>query len=259
MNSRPTVSHTTRNKINIIYQQLQTLSHSRIVQTWRTVQHFLVIYLAQISSEARAALLVVITTLSTSVSATLIYSDDFERAHSSQAGFGWFEHEADSNDVAIYQDRLRLRDYTSTGLTNAAITLDTSGFETLQLSIDYQVLSSTETSDTLGLMINGINFWNIGLGNSGSYTQHLDLASYASNNPALQLSFWLDVNSHTEAVYLERISLYAEPLRSTANENLQAVPEPSSFSLISLGFATLLMLRNRKPRARTLENPFIAA
>jgi hypothetical protein len=199
-----------------------------------------------ISSLFRSALLTLtlaLAALSTTSYATLIYAEDFDRPNTSTLSNGWEEHESDSNDVAIYNDRLRLRDYTSTELTHASITIDTSGYRAIEVALNWQVLSSTEASDSFGLKVGGNEIWQTELGDSGLFELSIALGAYAENKPLLELMFWLDVNSRTESIYLDRFEITGEQIAFNKTNIATQVPEPGGLGLAFVGFTAIFFRR----------------
>jgi hypothetical protein len=201
--------------------------------------------------------------LSTHSHASLIYNDDFARANTSIVSNGWSELEADGNDIAIYGERMRLRDYINSGITNASITIATTGYQSIDISFDWQVLSSTEASDSFGLMVNDDTIWQTNLGTSGTFSQTVSLGDRANNQLLLTLSFWLDVNSRTESMYLDNIKVFGDSFDSgdisgdnNARDSVHSVPEPQTLSLGFLGFGILLTLRCRRQKKKALSQKY---
>ena len=206
----------------------------------------LVIIRSLLSSLTRYALLaltIALAALSTTTYAALIYAEDFDRPNTSTLGNGWEEHESDTNDIAIYNDRLRLRDYTNTKLTHASITIDTSGYRAIEIALGWQVLSSTEVSDSFGLKVGGNEVWQTELGDSGVFELSLSLGAYAENKPLLELMFWLDVNSRTESIYLDRFEVTGEQVAFNKTNIATQVPEPGGLGLAFFGFASIFLRR----------------
>ncbi|KZZ59733.1 hypothetical protein A3762_04370 [Oleiphilus sp. HI0125] len=191
----------------------------------------------------RAVLCTFIFLISANAHSAIIFQDDFSRINSDDVGPAWLTNEAQDNDVAIYLERLRLRDIPSAGFTFAQIDIDTHQYVSLELSFDWQVLSSTEKSDTL--LVELMNtaaksiIFETTLETAGSYNASILLSDAAITS----IRFALDVNSQTETVYLDNIQL--EGIKNPVQKPIAKVDESSSFGLFLLGLAGLICCRLR--------------
>ena len=215
-----------------------------------------------------------ISLVATQANATILFEDNFDRANSSNSGSSWSVNEAQANDVAIYKNELRLRDYlpnsanTASTLTSALFNVDASTFQTVDITFDWRVLSSTEASDSLFFGIAGSNgsiseqLFQTSLESSGSYSTNVSLNGLSN----LMLGFWLDVNSHTESIYLDNVmAVGTEPYVTTPNPGnppivsnppTHEVSESSSLALLLFGIAGLAArtLRRRNTSVRKERN-----
>lgn len=177
----------------------------------------------------------------------VIFQDDFSRANSSDPGPQWLSLERDDNDIAIYNERLRLRDYLTTGITHAQFYLDTSGYENISLSLDWRVLSSTEASDSLSISSDTLahaqanSIFTTGLGNPGVYNNTFSI----TDNFVGRIGFWLDVNSASETVYIDNVLVMGDPSSLQDATPPFAVSESSSIALIGIGLAGIGIARRK--------------
>lgn len=216
----------------------------------------LAIFLRRIFTYAlRAGICGVAVTLASNLHAAVIFSDDFNRGNSSDVGNLWQEWEKDSNDVAVYSQQLRLRDHQNSTV-DAAIwhSVDTSGFENLNLSFDWRAANNTEASDTLfaGWRDASGTFhslWSQALGGSTMATHSINLDAFGLNN-LFDLSFWVDVSASTETVYLDNILLTGDATNTSTTTNhgnttpAIAVNEPALPGLLAIA-ASLLLIRRK--------------
>ena len=210
-----------------------------------------------------------ISLVATQSNATILFEDNFDRANSSNSGSAWSINKAQANDVAIYKDELRLRDYlpsstnTASTLTSALFNINASAFQTVDITFDWRVLSSTEASDSLFFGIAGSNgslgeqLLQTSLESSGSYSTNVSLNGLSN----LTLGFWLDVNSHTESIYLDNVmAVGTAPYATNPNSNnppigsnppTHAVSESSSLALLLFGIAGLATRKLRRRNTST--------
>ncbi len=190
--------------------------------------------------------------------ADIIWQDDFSMSNSDTLGSGWMEIENQNNDVAIYQNQLRLRDHQN-GIDAAAWhQYSPAGFTDLSISFDWRATSSTEPSDMLFVGWNAGTpdwspVWQTALGGSVFASVSLDLSSVPVESE-MTLSFWLDVGASNETVYLDNLLLEGNPVSdivdmidatdtSIDDGTVTAVSEPGSLALLSLGSLFLLGTR----------------
>jgi len=190
---------------------------------------------------------------------TTIFEDNFDRPSSTVVGPGWLESEASSNDVAIYNNELRLRGYQSNQDTYALFELDTSDWQDITVSFDLRILSSTEASDSLvfGLADQTNNLidtlFSTDLGTAGSTSTSFALPTAFDDAGSMTFGFWLFANSHTETVYVDNLVISGTQLATPQpDSNSTAVSEASSLALLTLGLAGLFAQRKR--RVIRLEN-----
>ena len=190
---------------------------------------------------------------SSQVSASVIFQDDFSRSNSNEPGANWISFESDENDIAIYNQQLRLRDYLSPEGTHVSLFVDANSFEDLSLSFSWRALTSTETSDSLVISSdvssdtqNQILF-STGLGTAGTFSNSLSLTdSYVG-----WIGFWLNVNSSSEAVYIDDVMISGK--LSTREDQVEAleVSEASSFALLCIGLIGLAGARRKRNTSAT--------
>ena len=212
------------------------------------------------SAHLSKLLLLTISLQCAATQAAVLFEDDFDRNNNSLVGNNWSELEKDSNDVAIYQDALRLRDYQSDVPDAAAIqTIEVAGFENLSLQFDWRATSSTEASDMLfvGWQLpdeNFSSFWQTSLGGSDYETVSLAVTDPGSDDGLASLAFWIDVGSANETVYIDNILFSGAPVANdtdpaTEQDDIASVSEPSSTLLLALGLSFLYSVR-RKNRSQ---------
>lgn len=205
--------------------------------------------------------------ISTQANATVLFEDDFNRANSANIGSEWSVNEAQASDVAIYRNELRLRDYlphgsnSTTMLTSALFAVDASAFNSVNVTFDWRVLSSTEISDTLVFGIAGTQgtlsqtLFTASLETAGSFSEDISINGLSS----LTLGFWLNVNSHTESIYLDNImAVGTSPFLSApnpaspptlSNPPTHSVSESSSLALMLIGVAGLTARKRHTGKA----------
>lgn len=185
---------------------------------------------------------------SNQVNAAVIFQDDFSRSNSNEPGASWLSFESDENDIAIYNQQLRLRDYLRPVGTHVSLFIDANGYQDLSLSFSWRALTSTETSDSLVVsndlsanMQNQILF-STGLGSAGTYSNSLSL----SDDYVGWIGFWLNVNSSSEAVYIDNVRITGITKLAEDKSEVIMVSEASSFALACIGLTGLAFAR-RKP------------
>lgn len=193
------------------------------------------------------ALLLIYTGLSTNSLAAIIFEDDFARGNSSTISNSWLEYENDASDVAIYNQRARLRDEASIA-PDARLSLDLNlnNYSNLSVRFDWGANTGTEPSDfayfgwyseTRGYSA----LWTQALG--GSPMENVELSLTTPSASDALLAFWIDVSAASETFYLDNFILDGDLLESS--EPMASVPEPSTLGLLGAGFALLLLSRRK--------------
>jgi hypothetical protein len=192
--------------------------------------------------------------------AAVILTDDFNRSEASTVGNGWTETENDSNDVAIDNNRLMLRDEID-GTIDAAASrtsgISTVGYTDIVLSYKWARLRGSDTEDVLHVQ------WRAGpagtwqdvathtLGGSGNpfRTEDVSLGALAEGVADFELRFWTDVSDEDEGAYIDNVvlsgTLPAESARTSS------VPEPGTLALLGLGLAGIVAVRRRRSASPT--------
>ncbi|MEI2782953.1 MAG: PEP-CTERM sorting domain-containing protein [Candidatus Competibacter sp.] len=205
--------------------------------------------------------------VTSSASAAIIFEDDFERANNNSAGSNWLEEvEAQSNDVAIFNNQLRLRDNRFPQLIDAAastISLSTVGYTNVEVIFDWSPWNSENSVIPVGPFNNfGGDFlfvswrsasqgnnWteaaSYGLGDIPNNPNTVTLGSGAAGISDLQIRLWTDVNI---SYLLDSVS-FEGALIDNFKVAGTPVPEPTSMALLGIGLAGLGVLRRRKRAA----------
>lgn len=190
-----------------------------------------------------------------SVSAAILFSDDFNRAVGPTVGNGWSEFEMGPKDVSIIgggttrkkgDNALRIRD--SNG-QSAQFALSTVGYSDIMLSYDWAPLVDSDAGDTLFIEWRPGNAgsWNAlssqSLGGGGSYTNvaPINLGPSASNISPLQLEFRITVLMNdvgdvgefirSEGAMIGNVMLFGTEIPSTSAILSTSAPEPSSLAV----------------------------
>lgn len=186
-------------------------------------------------------------------SATIIFSDDFNRTNNNNVGNGWSTLEDHNNDVAIRNNVLQIRDYdlewnwSTFSLdhidSEASQNSSTESYKDIFIDFDWAASYNTENSDSLFLSWtnNGTdwtNIWSTSLGGSGFTSVNVGAIVGADDLSDFGFKFSTNVSTSFEAAYIDNVVL-----RGTK------VPEPMSLALLGLGLAGIGFSRKQKKSA----------
>jgi len=192
---------------------------------------------------------------SSASAATVIFSDNFNRADNNTVGNGWSELEDANNDVAVNNNTLRLRD-NLTGQPDAAVgstVIDATGYENITVTFDWRALGPNEAADDLMLSyalapapnLTQQNQWDqVFAGSDGGtsiFSESVTLGADTADS-IFNLMFWTNVtnnnNGNGEGFRIDNLVV--------SGDAIAVVPLPASASLLLLGFGGLTALRRRK-------------
>ncbi|SFT45508.1 VPLPA-CTERM sorting domain-containing protein [Sedimentitalea nanhaiensis] len=200
-----------------------------------------------------AASAAALTLIAGTVSAATIFEDNFNRSNSNTVGNGWNELEWNSNDVAINNNSLMLRDYLG-GEPDAAassLVIDASGYENISVEFKWRSLSPNENNDDLYLSwaldpapaITDENAWTqVFQGNDGGtnwFTANVALAG--AENGMFNLMLWTDVGSYNEGYLIDYVTV--------TGDAISAVPLPAGMPLLLGGIAAFALARRKRAQA----------
>jgi hypothetical protein len=182
-----------------------------------------------------------------SASATVIFQDDFNRANNNDVGNDWSTIERNSNDVAIKNNYLQLRDH-QWGVDAAAWhNNSTESYSDIYIDFEWAASSNTESWDKLYLSwFDGSNWtevWSTDLGGSGFTSVSVGAISGADDLSDFGFGFHTNLNVFSQ--HSERAKIDNVVLRGTA----ASVSEPGSLALLGLGLAGLGFVRKQKKSA----------
>jgi len=180
-----------------------------------------------------------------SAAAVVIFQDDFSGANRNNVGNGWSEIERHSDDVAVANGVLRLRDRRSSGIDAAASQLNgfsTLGLANIMLSYEWGASYNTESNDSLFVewRVSGSNNWtqlaHHALGGSNLIGNVVQLGVAAANQSSIEFRFYTNVSASAERAFLDNIILSGAAA---------AVTEPATLALLAMGLMLIVIRRQR--------------
>ncbi len=178
--------------------------------------------------------------------ALTIFSDDFNRSNSNDVGNGWVENEGDFDDVAIWNNTLRLRDWQWIGNDAAAKQIDNlAGWTNIYLDFDWAASENTESSDKLyvSFKVGGgdwVKEWTQSLSGSGFASVSLGPISLVENQDIVKFKFHTDVSTSREYAQIDNVVLRGDQSGGAP------VPEPATMMLFGLGLLGLAGVSRKK-------------
>ncbi len=179
-----------------------------------------------------------------SVSAATLFYDSFNRANSNNPGNGWTQLEDDNNDVGVFGNALRLRDFLPGNPDAAAAskTIDATGYTNIQVEFRWKGFSNVETGDDFYLSwaespapaMSNEGAWNeVFNGNTGGGTWLTNLISISpgADNSIFNLMFWSDVSSSSEGYKVDWVRV--------TGDAITPVPLPAALPLLAGGIGLL--------------------
>jgi len=201
----------------------------------------------------------VLSIISTPAVSAVIFEDDFDRSNTSIVGLDWNEGEKDSNDVAIYQNQLRLRDHQNGIGASISRIFDPQAASGLSIAFDWRASNNTENSDFFYLSTNLSRepdnaIWQTQLGGSDYAHTVINFSDLplTGSGPISTLFFWIDVGSAGETVYIDNLMI-AQALTFDDTPTIPEVtvpsvnvPEPGTTGLLASGLLGLSFRQKAK-------------
>jgi hypothetical protein len=197
-----------------------------------------------------------LTTTSASA-ATVLFSDDFDRANNKTLGNGWSELSYNRNDVAVRGKSMLLRD-DAAGLPDAAaasLVIDGTGYENITVSFDWRSLGPNERKDDLFMSfaeapapaLTDADDWTLafngGAGGKKWFTESISISAGADNT-LFNIMFWTDVSSRLNGGKREGFRI--DNVVVMGDSIVAAVPAPASLPLLAAGLLGLGFVGRRK-------------
>jgi hypothetical protein len=189
-----------------------------------------------------SAVAIFLAVLMSPASADVLFFDDFNRGTNNTVGHGWSEANDQPNDVSIYRGTLLLRD---NGPNAAArqLHLSTLGYENIVLSFTWRVLAPSDANDRLRVSTTSdgtVGSYRLG-GNTRIHTETIHLSDLANDLADFGFTFRIRVDRPDEGVRIDNVSL-------TGDLIAPSVPEPSTWAMMTLGFAGVGFMAYRRRR-----------
>ena len=186
--------------------------------------------------------LLLIFAVSGSANATTIFEDDFDRDNNRIIGNGWSEIEDASNDVAIENDYLLLRDQSGQAEDAGAFnSISTVGFTDIGLSFDWRENGRNEGSEMFHVSwsdgVTWTEVWSASIDNVTPFVSVDMNLTGAEGRTDFGLMLWTDgTNGAVEGVRIDNVVLYG----------MDPVPEPATMLLFGLGLLGLAGVSRKK-------------
>jgi len=183
-------------------------------------------------------LFVALGSSSSAFASVVIFSDSFNRSDSSHVGMPasfpddvWKE----QGGASIDNGRLLLERHAMVSQHFSTV-----GYENVTLSFVYRPLPLSDSADKLIVRVLGGGAFNRRLGLGGSSGSVVfNLPGLADDNPDFGFSFRVNVGRN-EGVYVDRVIVRGDPIITAA------VPEPSTWAMMMLGFAGVGFMTYRR-------------
>ncbi|WP_233252608.1 VPLPA-CTERM sorting domain-containing protein [Maritimibacter sp. 55A14] len=182
--------------------------------------------------------------------AATIFADDFNRPAGNSVGNGWAERESEADDVAIFADRLRLRDFVSDALPSASALqtgLTGGGLVNISVSFDWRGIN-LESDDRFyfgwaaaGTDALAVDLWtNTGFNSTDDQWRSATI-SLASVPNLFDVMFWSKVSQRSEGFAIDNFTV--------SGDVPAPVPLPAAGWLMLAGIGGLAAAGRRRRRA----------